>query len=181
MTNVAAGLERRPPVAGPYRLVTGVAAAAAAAAAFARLGATGPATVAALLAAVLVVLSAVDLRRRVIPNRIVLPAAGLVFLGQVAVAPDRTLEWAGAGLAAGLLFLLAALAYPPGLGMGDVKLALLLGLGLGRDVVDGLLVGLLAAALLGAVLLLRDGRQARKTALPFAPFLSAGALAVLLI
>src|SRR5439155_7638885 len=88
------------------------------------------ALVAACLAAVLVVLAATDIRRGIIPNRIVVPASGLILLAQVALFPDRAQEWILAGLVAAV-----ALAIPPLLGrawmgMGDAKLALLLGVGL---------------------------------------------------
>ena len=80
----------------------------------------------------LVAISATDLERRIIPNRIVLPAAVVLLAAQTVL--DPSVEWAAAGLGAAAFFLLAALAYPGGMGMGDVKLALLLGVVLGRTV-----------------------------------------------
>ena len=101
-----------------------------AAACFVHFGLSGEAFVASFFCAVLVVLSAIDLRHRIVPNRLVLPAALVVLVAQTALYPSP--EWAlGALGAAGFLFV-AALAYPAGMGMGDVKLALLLGAMLGR-------------------------------------------------
>ena len=76
--------------------------------------------------------------------------------------------------------LVVALAYPAGLGMGDVKLALLLGAALGATVAVALMVGLLAALVPAVVLIVRQGQKAaRKTAIPFAPFLAFGAVVAL--
>lgn len=129
---------------------------------------------------VLVVISRVDLERRIIPNRIVLPAWIAVLLAHLAIHPAHWLEWLVASFGAGLFFLVIALAYPAGLGMGDVKLALLIGAALGWAVVAALLLGTLAAGVLGAILLFKQGSSARKRAIPLGPFLAAGAIVVLL-
>lgn len=136
--------------------------------------------VAALGAVVLVVLGVIDIRDRVVPNRIVLPAAAVVLAAQCAFSSEKWVEWVAASLGTFLFLLLVHLAYPPGLGMGDVKLGLLLGALLGVRTPTAFLVGSLAIAVVGAVLLLARGRSARKVALPFAPFLAAGALVALL-
>ncbi len=147
------------------------------AACFVRFGLSGEAFLAAFFCVVLVVLSAIDLTHRIVPNRIVLPAALIVLLAQTALNPSP--EWAlGALGAAGFLFV-AALAYPAGMGMGDVKLALLLGAMLGRLVGVGLMLGMLAALVPSFVLLARHGSAARKMGIPFAPFLALGALIAL--
>jgi len=73
------------------------------------------------------------------------------------------------------------LIYPPGLGMGDVKLALLLGAALGTDVVGAVLLGTVAAAVFGLVLMVRNGAEARKRAIAFGPFLALGGLIALLL
>jgi prepilin signal peptidase PulO-like enzyme (type II secretory pathway) len=86
---------------------------------------------------VLVVLSAIDLEQRIVPNVIVLPATAVVLAGNLVVFPDRRLEFVGAMLGAGLLLLLPLLVYPAGMGKGDVKLAMLLGAGLGRRSCSG--------------------------------------------
>jgi leader peptidase (prepilin peptidase)/N-methyltransferase len=135
------------------------------------------ALVAAFFCLVLVALSAADLRYRLVPNRIVLPAAVIVLVAQTVLHPSP--EWAIGGLAgAGFLFL-AALAYPAGMGMGDVKLALLLGFMVGRNVGVALMSGMIAALLPSVVLLARHGSKARKMAIPFAPFLAFGGLVAL--
>jgi len=147
------------------------------AACFVAFGLSGEAFVASFFCVVLVVLSAIDLTHRIVPNRIVLPAALVVLVAQTALEPSP--EWAlGAFGAAGFLFA-AALAYPAGMGMGDVKLALLLGAMLGWTVSVGLMVGMVAALVPSVLLLARHGSAARKMGIPFAPFLAFGALVAL--
>jgi leader peptidase (prepilin peptidase)/N-methyltransferase len=142
-----------------------------------RFGATWEALVAAFFCAVLVALSAIDVEHRIVPNRLVLPAFVTVLVAQTVIEPSP--EWLlGALGASGFLFV-AALAHPRGMGMGDVKLALLLGAMLGRLVTVGLMAGLLAALVPAAVLGLRHGSRARKLAIPFAPFLALGSLVAL--
>jgi leader peptidase (prepilin peptidase)/N-methyltransferase len=142
-----------------------------------RFGLTADALVAAFFCAVLVVISAIDIERRIVPNRIVLPATVVVLVAQTLLHPSP--EWAIAALAAAVFLFIPALVYPAGLGMGDVKLALLLGAMLGSDVAVALMVGLLAAFVPALVLLAVKGRAARKLALPFAPFLAFGAVVAL--
>ena len=137
------------------------------------------AAVAAFTAAVLVVLSAIDIERRIIPNRIVLPAAGIVLVAQIALFPDRALEWALAAIIAALALLIAHLFNRSGMGMGDVKLALLLGAALGWGVLGALLLGFMCTFPVAIWMLIRGGTAARKTPIPLAPFLSLGALIVL--
>lgn len=151
----------------------------AAAACFSFYGLSARAAISAFVAAVLVVLAAIDLERRIIPNVIVLPAAGIVLLAQLAFFPDQALEWTLACLGCGLFFLVPALVYPAGLGMGDVKLGLLLGAALGRAVVPALFLGLVAVGLFGVALVVREGRAARKKPIPLGPFLAAGGLIAL--
>ena len=149
------------------------------AACFWRFGLSGDAFVAAFFCAVLVALSAIDVERRILPDRIVLPSTVVVLVAQVALHPDRTVEWIAAGLGASLFLFAALVAYPKGMGMGDVKLALLLGVMLGWEVAVGLMVGMLAALVLGVVLIARNGMGARKTAIPFGPFLAFGSIVAL--
>jgi leader peptidase (prepilin peptidase)/N-methyltransferase len=147
------------------------------AASFIAFGLSADALVSAFFCAVLVAISATDLEHRIVPNRIVLPAAVIVLVAQTALHPSP--EWAlGAVGASGFLFV-AALAYPAGMGMGDVKLALLLGAMLGRLVGIALMLGMLAALLPSVVLLARHGSAARKMGIPFAPFLALGAIVAL--
>jgi leader peptidase (prepilin peptidase) / N-methyltransferase len=94
--------------------------------------------------------------------------------------PDALVEHLLAALAAGGFFLAAVLAYPRGMGMGDVKLAFVLGLFLGRDVGAALLIALVAGTLVGAAVIARKGAaEGRKTAVPFGPFLALGAVIAL--
>jgi len=125
----------------------------------------------------LVTISATDIERRIVPNRVVLPASAVVLALMLAWRPS--VEWPAAGFGAALFLLLAALAYPRGMGMGDVKLALLLGVAVGRGVPVALIVGMLAALVPSAVLFARHGAAARKMAIPFAPFLALGGLVAL--
>jgi leader peptidase (prepilin peptidase)/N-methyltransferase len=129
---------------------------------------------------VLVVISRHDLERHIIPNRIVVPAWVAVLLAHIAIHPHHWLEWIVGSLGAGLFFLVVALAYPAGLGMGDVKLALLIGAALGWAVMGALLLGTFAAGLVAAIMLFKEGSAARKRAIPLGPFLAAGAIVVLL-
>ena len=140
-------------------------------------GLTAEGLLAASFCAVLVTLSAIDLRHRIVPNRIVVPAALTGVAAHTAI--DPSLGWlAWSLLAAGALFLVV-LAYPKGLGMGDVKLALLLGGVLGATVTVALMVGLFAALVPSAVLVSRHGAAARKLGVPLVPFLSLGAVIAL--
>jgi leader peptidase (prepilin peptidase) / N-methyltransferase len=162
-------------------LPVAVATAACAGLALARFGATGEGVVVSAFLAVLVVLSAIDLRERRLPNRIVLPGAAVALLAQTVVMPDRWLEWVASAVLAATALLVAALINPRGLGMGDVKLALLLGAVLGAAVLPALLLGFLLTVPVAAVLFLRHGAAARKATLPLGPFLAAGAAAILLL
>ena len=127
--------------------------------------------------AVLAVLAVKDLEERRIPNLIVLPATAIVLLSVAVLRPHHALEALLAAIAAATFLLLPSLLAKGGVGMGDVKLGLLLGAALGRGVAAALLLGCLAASVVGVTLLVRHGSSARKTALPFAPFLAVGALA----
>jgi leader peptidase (prepilin peptidase)/N-methyltransferase len=147
------------------------------AACFLAFGLSGKAFVSAFFCVVLVAVTATDITHRIVPNRIVLPAAVIVLAAQTALEPSP--EWALGALGASGFLLLAALAYPAGMGMGDVKLALLLGAMLGRLVGVGLMLGMLAALLPSIVLLARHGSAARKMGIPFAPFLALGAVIAL--
>jgi leader peptidase (prepilin peptidase)/N-methyltransferase len=128
----------------------------------------------------LVVISRHDLERRIIPNRIVLPAWIAILLAHLAIYPHHWVEWLVSSFGAGLFFLAVVLAYPAGMGMGDVKLALLIGAALGYAVVTALFLGTLAAGVVAAVMLFKEGSAARKRAIPLGPFLAAGAVVVFL-
>jgi leader peptidase (prepilin peptidase) / N-methyltransferase len=140
-------------------------------------GLTAEAAVAALFCATLVAISVTDIERRLIPNRIVLPAAAAVLLAQTALHPSP--EWALGAFGASLFLFLAALAYPAGMGMGDVKLALLLGAMLGRTVPVAMMVGMISALVPSVFLLVKHGSAARKMRIPFGPFLALGGIVAL--
>jgi leader peptidase (prepilin peptidase) / N-methyltransferase len=121
-----------------------------------------------------------DLERRVIPNAILLAGAA-IGLGIVAITDPASLpERAAAAAGAGGFLLLFALVYPRGMGMGDVKLAAVMGLFLGASVVPALFVGIVLGAFVGFGLMLRRGAGARKHAVPFGPFLALGGVVGLL-
>jgi leader peptidase (prepilin peptidase)/N-methyltransferase len=143
-----------------------------------KFGLTADAAVAAFFCAALVAVSATDLEHRIVPNRIVVPAAAVVLLAQTALHPS--VEWALAGFGASGFLFAAALAYPKGMGMGDVKLTLLLGAMLGRTVPVALMIGMIAALVPSLVLVARHGARARKMGIPFAPFLALGGVVALL-
>jgi leader peptidase (prepilin peptidase)/N-methyltransferase len=149
-------------------------------AALGRLGITADGLLSAGLLPVLVALAAVDLRARVLPNRIIGPAMLAVLAWQLAFFADRVPECLLAAAAAGAFLLLPSLLHPGAMGMGDVKLAALLGLALGGDVVAALLIGFVAVAPVAAALLLFRGDDARQAAIPFGPFLALGAGVALL-
>jgi len=133
-----------------------------------------------VLVTLLVAVTLTDLEQRLIPDRILIVAAGLavaiVALSDPGGLPVRLASAAAAG---GLLFA-AALAYPRGMGLGDVKLAATMGLLLGRNVAPALLVALLAGSLFGLAVIARHGAEARKWAIPFGPFLAFGGVVGLL-
>ena len=168
-------VEKRENAAVP-EVLTAAVAFALAAASFLHFGVTARGFISALFTVVLVVLSAIDIERGILPNRIVLPATGVVLVLQIAFFPDQALEWVVASLGAGLFFLVAYLTYRAGLGLGDVKFALLLGAGLGKGVVLGIFVGMFAAGIAGLVIIGRQGLEARKKTIPLGPFLAFGAV-----
>jgi leader peptidase (prepilin peptidase)/N-methyltransferase len=130
--------------------------------------------------ATLAAVTLTDLEQRIIPNRI-LTVSALIGIGIAAAADPGSLpERAIAAGSAGGLLLLAALVYPQGMGMGDVKLAALMGLYLGSAVAPALLIGFLAGAVVGVVMILREGAAARKRGVPFGPFLALGGIIGLL-
>jgi leader peptidase (prepilin peptidase) / N-methyltransferase len=168
------------PIAVPPGIVA-VVAVTAAAAALITFDLSARAFVAALFAAVLVVLAAIDLEHRIIPNRIVLPAGVVVLLGDIAAEPHRWQEWTIAAVASFAVVLVVSLSTKGGVGMGDVKLAFLLGAGLGWAVVGAGLVAMLAIFVVSVGILVRRGLEARKAMIPFGPFLAFGALVALFL
>ena len=126
--------------------------------------------------AALIAMAGIDLDHKIVPNRIVLPAAVWAIAGVAVVALEDLPEHLIAGAAAFAFLLLAALAYPAGMGMGDVKLAGAMGLFLGLSVAPALLVAFAAGSIVGVAMILREGGGARKKGVPFAPFLALGGL-----
>jgi leader peptidase (prepilin peptidase)/N-methyltransferase len=137
------------------------------------------ALVAAPLCGVLVVLSAIDIERRIIPNRIVLPASGLVLIAQLALFPSQAVEWILAPLLLAFLLMIPQLLGRAWMGMGDVKLALLLGAGLGWGGFGAVLLGCICVFPAALIVLIRGGLAARHASIPFGPFMSLGAIIIL--
>ena len=130
-----------------------------------------------VLVTILIPIAIIDYERRIIPNRITGPAAIVAILIGVLFDQDFVVEQLIAGAAAGGFFLLAVLAYPRGMGMGDVKLAGVMGLYLGRAVGLAVLIGLVAGVVAGLVIISSKGaKEGRKTAVPFGPFLALGGI-----
>jgi leader peptidase (prepilin peptidase) / N-methyltransferase len=121
-----------------------------------------------------------DLEHRIIPNKILLTAAIICVAIAAPTDPGGLPERAIAAGAAGGVFFLTALAYPKGMGLGDVKLAATMGLFLGRAVAPAILAALLVGSLVGLALIARHGSGARKMAIPFGPFLALGGVVGLL-
>ena len=144
------------------------------------LASTSPLTLArlAVLGGALAAAALYDLTQRRIPNRIVLPAAAACAALTLAAGAPLSLL---AGLATVLLLLVVSLRWPAALGMGDVKLALLLVLGLDGSALRALALGLALAALAGCALVARHGRTALRASLPLAPFIAAGALVAVVV
>jgi leader peptidase (prepilin peptidase)/N-methyltransferase len=140
-------------------------------------GFTLEAAAATLFCWVLVVITRTDLEHRLIPDKVVLPGAVVVLA--LRTIDDPSLEWILCALGAGLVLFLVVLAYPRGLGMGDVKLSAFLGAGLGISVVVAMFVGFFIAFVPAAVLFARHGKEARKSAIPLGPFLALGGVIAL--
>jgi leader peptidase (prepilin peptidase) / N-methyltransferase len=133
------------------------------------------------LVILLVPVAVIDIDFRIIPNTLMIVGAVAAPVLLMLTQPDALPEHLIAALAAGGFLLVAAIAYPAGMGMGDVKLAFVLGLFLGREVALAMFVAMLAGSLVGAAVIARKGaKEGRKTAIPFGPFLALGGLVGLL-
>jgi leader peptidase (prepilin peptidase) / N-methyltransferase len=134
------------------------------------------------LAAVLVAVAAIDLDLHIIPNRIVYPAAVWGVVSALLIRAGDLPELAAWGVGAFLFFLLAALVYPAGMGMGDVKLAGVMGLYLGSSVLPAMLIAFLSGTAVGIAIMVRHGAaEGRKRGIPFGPFLALGGIVALLV
>jgi leader peptidase (prepilin peptidase)/N-methyltransferase len=131
--------------------------------------------------AVLIAVAFIDAEHEVVPNRIVVPAAIFGAVAGAVVMTDDVPELLAAGAGGFVAMLLIALAYPRGMGMGDVKLAGVMGLYLGLEVIPGLFVAFLTGTAVGLGILVREGAAARKKRVPFAPFLALGGIVALLV
>ncbi len=135
----------------------------------------------AAMAGLLVWLAAIDLEFHLLPDRLMLPATVIVLAVLAIADPHLAALHALAAAGAAILLLVAALARAGSLGMGDVKLGLLLGAALGASVLTALTIGFAVAALAGVALVARDGRSALRRQLPLGPYLALGALVVLVL
>lgn len=131
-----------------------------------------------LFISVLIVIFFIDLDYYIIPNVIVLPAAAIGLAAMLAIDPDRWLELLLAGVISAAFFFIIVMVFPRGMGMGDVKLVLMMGFYLGKTVLVALFIGFLTGALTG-VALMAAGVKGRKSQIPFGPFLAIGALIAL--
>ena len=164
------------PISPRYPLIEAGTAVLCAGAVLAHHSATGIA-LSVVLILLVVPAAMIDLEHRIIPNRITALGAVLALVLGTALDPAGEPGRLIAGAAAGGFLLLAVLAYPGGMGMGDVKLAAVMGLLLGSAVAPAILIALLSGVLVGAVVIARKGTaEGRKTAIPFGPFLALGAL-----
>jgi len=130
-----------------------------------------------LLVTALVPITLIDLERQIIPNLITGPAAVAALVAILALDRDFLLEAVLGALAGGGFFFVAAVLYPRGMGIGDVKLTAMLGLYLGRAVAPAIFIALIAGVAVGAAIIARKGaREGRKTKVPFGPFLALGGM-----
>jgi leader peptidase (prepilin peptidase) / N-methyltransferase len=167
------------PISSRYPVVELVTAAAFVAVALAR-GVDDDLLLELPFAGILIAVAWIDLEHRIVPNRVVVPAAVFAVAAAAVVEPEQLPELLIAGGAAFAALLLAALAYPAGMGMGDVKLAGVMGLYLGLSVVPALLAAFLAGTVVGLGIIAREGPPGRKSGVPFAPFLALGGFVGLL-
>jgi prepilin signal peptidase PulO-like enzyme (type II secretory pathway) len=173
----------RPPLrellpTGAWRVLVAVGMLAAVVGSFAHFGFTGHALVGAVLTPTLVLLTAIDLQHRLLPNVIVLPATLAVGVIIAASDPGAFLPHLAAAAAAGGFFFAFAAFFPGALGMGDAKLVFLLGLALGGRVLGAIFVAFVAVLVAALYIIARRGVTARKETIPFGPFLALGGLVV---
>lgn len=131
--------------------------------------------------AMLAVITLTDLERRIIPNKVLIAASVICLAIAIPTDPGGVPERLTAAVAAGGAFFLIVLAYPRGMGLGDVKLVATMGLFLGRAVAPAILAGLLAGSVIGLALIAMRGAEARKMTIPFGPFLALGGIVGLLV
>lgn len=176
--NKVAGVKPAPLLGHP--VLVAVIATAFGAVAFAATPLGAEAILAAFTAGVLVVLAATDLEHRIIPNRIVLPAILIALVANIAISPGHSSEFLLATVAIGVVFLIPSLINASLMGMGDVKLMMLLGASLGSGVVGAVMIAFFCVFPFALGTLIRGGRSARTATLPFGPFLAVGGLVILI-
>ena len=130
--------------------------------------------------AFLIALAGIDYDHKLLPNRIVYPMAVYGLVATLLVDSGDLVENLIAGAGAFFFLFLVVLAYPRGMGMGDVKLAGAMGLYLGLSTVPAMLVAFLTGSIVGLAIIAREGAQARKKAVPFGVFLALGGVVGLL-
>jgi leader peptidase (prepilin peptidase)/N-methyltransferase len=175
-----AQVERRPlrellPT-GAARVLVVAGAAALIIGSFAKYGLSGTALLGAVFCPALLLLAAIDIEHRLLPNTIVLPASVAVAVIVAASAPSDFLAHLLAGLALGGFFFAFAAFVPGSIGMGDAKLGFLLGLALGAKTLGATLIAFAGLLLAALYVLATRGLSARKDSLPFGPFLALGGI-----
>jgi len=144
-------------------------------------GADGDAIIGIALVLLLVPVTLIDLEHHLIPNKITFPGFVLGVVLVLLLDPDSIVENLIASAGAGGFLFVAWFLYPRGMGMGDVKLAFVLGIYLGRAVVPAMFVAFLAGAVIGAAIIARQGvKEGRKAGIPFGPWLALGGVVGLL-
>jgi leader peptidase (prepilin peptidase) / N-methyltransferase len=126
--------------------------------------------------AALIALAGIDIDHKLLPNRIVYPMAAYGLVATAIVDPGDLVEHLIAGAGAFTFLFVAALAYPRGMGMGDVKLAGAMGLYMGLSIVPAMLIAFLSGTAVGLTIIAREGAEARKKAVPFGVFLALGGI-----
>ena len=126
--------------------------------------------------AALIALAAIDFDHKLLPNRIVYPLAAYGVIATLLVDQDDLVENLISGAGAFAFLLVAVIAYPRGMGMGDVKLAGAMGLYLGLSVIPAMLAAFLSGSVVGLFIIAREGAAGRKKAVPFGVFLALGGI-----
>jgi leader peptidase (prepilin peptidase) / N-methyltransferase len=161
---------------GARAVVVGAVAAALVAGDLVRFGATAWAYIGIVLCPALVLLASIDLKHRLLPNRIVLPTALVVVVVVAATQPGDLVTHLAAGIALGALFFAVGAFFPGSLGMGDAKVGLLLGLALGSKTLGAVELALFAVLIAALWMIATQGMAARKKTIPFGPFLALGGI-----
>ena len=142
-----------------------------------RFGADRDAWLGLVLVLLLVPITLIDLDYQIIPNKLTLSGSIAAVALVLATRSGDVTEHLIAAAAAGGFLLVAALVYPSGMGMGDVKLAGMLGLFLGRAVGPAMMCALFTGSVVGiGIMLVKGAKEGRKTRIPFGPWLAVGGL-----